>query len=188
MKSFWFLSCTTSTSLASWQHYTLHKSEDYYWIMVDGFICALTDLQHTIPASKHTFSQGIKSFNLRGGDRERVPLRGFQVIIRDKRISSQFHAGQSVSRTYHAVTCRGRREGVGEGLTIVGVQQGQGPLPAPVHPSLRNDQKRKRRWVHKEEKKLIEKLWGVSKRRQLVEVRKQPKWCRKFRVSAADWA
>lgn len=78
---------------------------------------------------------------------------------------------------------------VGEGLTIVGVQQGQGPLPAPVHPSLRNDQRERERGGECTKKiEVNQKLCGVGggkKRRQLVKVRRQPKWCGKLRVSAA---
>lgn len=37
--------------------------------------------------------------------------------------------------------------GGGRGLTIVGVQQGQGALSAPIHPLLRDDQEKEREEV-----------------------------------------
>lgn len=65
-------------------------------------------------------------------------------MLSDRGTELRVHAGREVSWTYHAVTCRGGRGEVG-GLTIVGVQQGQGPLSAPIHPSLRDDQRDRER-------------------------------------------
>lgn len=42
----------------------------------------------------------------------------------------------------------GRGEGLG--LTIIGVQQRQGALSAPIQPSLRDNQKKRERWTGSE--------------------------------------
>lgn len=66
------------------------------------------------------------------------------------------------------------RGGGGRGLTIVGVQQGQGALPAPVHPSLRDNQRKRERGGECEKRKNKIRSCEAFKscQRQLIQVRK----------------
>lgn len=43
----------------------------------------------------------------------------------------------------HTMLLHAEGEKGGGGLTVVGVQQGQGALSAPIHPSLRDNQRKK---------------------------------------------
>lgn len=59
-----------------------------------------------------------------------------------------------------------QRERRGEGLTVVGVQQGQGALSAPIHPSLRDNQRKTLDG---------EKVTARNKNAKIVKCYKQPK-------------
>lgn len=178
-----------------WQHYCTNNS--YYfmtWTLITSLDSSLRSKQqrtgstwpHTIPTCPHHIrTSEFNSSSVSVHQRQRPGSTEGLKAIRD-RGARRVHAGREVSWTYHAVTCRGRVEGRGGGgLTIVGVQQGQGALSAPIHPSLRE---RERRGRGRE----------CERRKLSVKFKRQPKGQRsksgniqigagRFRVSEVKW-
>lgn len=110
--------------------------EAYRRIMVNG-----SSVQHTISRTGTHTTSGHQVIESQGRDRGSA-----ERFVSDKRQEDLKSVPCRTVGELDIPCCYMQRiEGVGEGLTIVGVQQGQGSLPAPVHPSLRNDQRKRKR-------------------------------------------